>query len=96
VAAITRLCPFHGEKLLFTVSEELQILNGFGCGKAGDILPFGGYERNTFPEHNQLAAMAGITLKKGIVDKQNPVKSFNDLNSQSKILTNICLLPSIG
>ncbi len=80
-------CPFHGEKTpSFTVSEELQMFKCFGCGKAGDIFTFlQEYERITFPEAlTELAAMAGITLKKSeFVDKQESRKKvLMDLNSQ--------------
>jgi len=80
-------CPFHGEKTpSFTVSEELQIFKCFGCGKSGDVFTFlQEYERITFPEAlTELAAMAGITLKKSeFVDKQESRKKvLVDLNSQ--------------
>ena len=80
-------CPFHGEKTpSFTVSEELQIFKCFGCGKSGDVFTFlQEYERITFPEAlTELAAMAGITLKKSeFVDKQDSRKKvLMDLNSQ--------------
>ncbi len=80
-------CPFHGEKTpSFTVSEELQMYKCFGCGKAGDIFTFlQEYERITFPEAlTELAAMAGITLKKSeFTDKQESRKKvLIDLNSQ--------------
>jgi DNA primase len=71
-------CPFHGEKnSSFTVSEELQMFKCFGCGKSGDIFTFlQEYERITFPEAlTELAAMAGITLKKSeFTDKQESRK----------------------
>ena len=80
-------CPFHGEKTpSFTVSEELQIFKCFGCGKSGDVFTFlQEYERITFPEAlTELAAMAGITLKKSeFVDKQESRKKvLMDLNAQ--------------
>lgn len=80
-------CPFHGEKTpSFTVSEELQMFKCFGCGKAGDVFNFlQEYERITFPEAlTELAAMAGITLKKSqFTDKQESRKKvLMDLNSQ--------------
>ena len=64
-------CPFHGEKTpSFTVSEELQIFKCFGCGKSGDIFTFvQEYERIDFREAlTELAAMAGIVLKKSEFD----------------------------
>jgi len=80
-------CPFHGEKTpSFTVSEELQMFKCFGCGKSGDIFTFlQEYERITFPEAlTELAAMAGITLKKSEFDnKQDSRKKvLVDLNAQ--------------
>jgi DNA primase len=80
-------CPFHGEKTpSFTVSEELQIFKCFGCGKSGDIFTFiQEYERIDFREAlTELAAMAGIVLKKSEFDnKQDSRKKvLSDLNSQ--------------
>ena len=80
-------CPFHGEKTpSFTVSEELQIFKCFGCGKSGDIFTFvQEYERVDFREAlTELAAMAGIVLKKSEFDnKQDSRKKvLNDLNAQ--------------
>lgn len=35
------LCPFHQEKTpSFSVSEDKQIFNCFGCGQAGDVITF--------------------------------------------------------
>lgn len=80
-------CPFHGEKTpSFTVSEELQIFKCFGCGKSGDVFTFvQEYERIDFREAlTELAAMAGIVLKKSEFDnKQDSRKKvLNDLNAQ--------------
>jgi len=80
-------CPFHGEKTpSFTVSEELQIFKCFGCGKSGDIFTFiQEYERIDFREAlTELAAMAGIVLKKSEFDnKQDSRKKvLSDLNAQ--------------
>ncbi len=80
-------CPFHGEKTpSFTVSEELQIFKCFGCGKSGDIFTFiQEYERIDFREAlTELAAMAGITLKKSEFDNKQDSrkKNLSDLNAQ--------------
>ena len=80
-------CPFHGEKTpSFTVSEELQIFKCFGCGKSGDVFTFvQEYERIDFREALvELAAMAGIVLKKSEFDnKQDSRKKvLMDLNAQ--------------
>lgn len=60
------LCPFHSEKTpSFTVSEEKQIFNCFGCHTGGNIFKFlMEYEKISFIEAVQeLAEKLGITLQ---------------------------------
>lgn len=60
------LCPFHSEKTpSFTVSEEKQIFNCFGCHTGGNVFKFlMEYEKISFIESVQeLAEKLGITLE---------------------------------
>ncbi len=60
------LCPFHSEKTpSFTVSEEKQIFNCFGCHTGGNVFKFlMEYEKISFIEAVQeLAEKLGITLQ---------------------------------
>ena len=60
------LCPFHSEKTpSFTVSEDKQIFNCFGCHTGGNIYKFlMEYEKISFIEAVQeVAARVGINLE---------------------------------
>ena len=59
------LCPFHGEKTpSFSVNEQLQIFNCFGCGKKGDVITlFMELENLSYPDAVcQLAERIGLRL----------------------------------
>lgn len=79
------LCPFHQEKTpSFTVNEEKQFFNCFGCGKGGNVYKFLMYKDNlTFPESvEQVANFAHISMPSGYSNHQTnsnltPVMKIN-------------------
>lgn len=75
------LCPFHTEKTpSFTVSNEKQIYNCFGCGNGGNVFKFLMEFKNiSFVEAvEELADHLGIKLESE--------SSFNDQNDELEIL----------
>ena len=71
------LCPFHNEKSpSFSVSQEKQIFNCFGCHTGGDVIRFvSKIENIDFKEAIEvLADRAGIALPKSNNEKDNELE----------------------
>src|ERR1035438_6663332 len=67
------LCPFHNEKTpSFTVSEEKQIFNCFGCHSGGNVFKFlMDYEKISFIESvKSIADRLGIRSEERRVGKE--------------------------
>lgn len=71
------LCPFHNEKSpSFSVSQEKQIFNCFGCHTGGDVIRFvSKIENISFKEAIEvLADRAGIALPKSNNERENELE----------------------
>ena len=71
------LCPFHNEKSpSFSVSQEKQIFNCFGCHTGGDVIRFvSKIENSSFKEALEtLADRAGIALPKSNNERDNEIE----------------------
>lgn len=71
------LCPFHNEKSpSFSVSQEKQIFNCFGCHTGGDVIRFvSKIENISFKETIEvLADRAGIALPKSNNERENELE----------------------
>lgn len=71
------LCPFHNEKSpSFSVSQEKQIFNCFGCHTGGDVIRFvSKIENISFKEALEtLADRAGIALPKSNNERDNEIE----------------------
>lgn len=71
------LCPFHNEKSpSFSVSQEKQIFNCFGCHTGGDVIRFvSKIENISFKEALEtLADRAGIALPKSNNERDNELE----------------------
>lgn len=83
------LCPFHQEKTpSFTVSEEKQIFNCFGCHTGGNIFKFlMEYKSISFIEAvEEIAESIGITLNfqnEQFSDAQSELEKYYELNVEA-------------
>ncbi len=82
------LCPFHSEKTpSFTVSEEKQIFNCFGCHKGGNVYKFlMEYEKISFIESVQeLAQRYGVNIEvdEETTGKQSEQEILYDINTET-------------
>lgn len=89
------LCPFHQEKTAsFTVSEEKQIFNCFGCGVGGNVFKFlMEYKNISFVEAVQeVAETVGIKInydKDTYSEEQSVQEAYFDINvSAAKYFSN--------
>ncbi|MCL5030153.1 MAG: DNA primase [Bacteroidetes bacterium] len=82
------LCPFHSEKTpSFTVSEEKQMFNCFGCHKGGNVYKFlMEYEKISFIESVQeLAQKYGINIEldEESSGRQSEQEILYDINTEA-------------
>ncbi len=83
------LCPFHNEKTpSFTVSEEKQIFNCFGCHAGGNVFKFlMEYEKISFVEAVQeLAKQLGIEIEYDSTlgyERQSEQEVLYDINTEA-------------
>ncbi len=82
------LCPFHSEKTpSFTVSEEKQMFNCFGCHKGGNVYKFlMEYEKISFLESVQeLAKKFGINIEldEETSGRQSEQEILYDINTEA-------------
>lgn len=92
------LCPFHNEKTpSFTVSEEKQIFNCFGCHSGGNVFKFlMDYEKISFIESvKSIADRLGILIEyedQQNSEKQSELEILYDVNDfAAKYFSNILL-----
>jgi DNA primase len=92
------LCPFHNEKTpSFTVSEEKQIFNCFGCHSGGNVFKFlMEYEKISFIESvKSIADRLGIQIEyedQQNSEKQSELEILYDVNDfAAKYFSNILL-----
>ena len=92
------LCPFHNEKTpSFTVSEEKQIFNCFGCHSGGNVFKFlMDYEKISFIESvKSIADRLGIQIEyedQQNSEKQSELEILYDVNDfAAKYFSNILL-----